>query len=278
MELLIVIAIIGIISAVLFPVLSVAKASALRVSCMSNIGQISKGTLMYVSDYDDRLMPPNHRPAGEANSRNDRTWVQMVLPYVRNFTVFRCPADDTNRSRFEALFDQDLVPGDTYSQYYSASLRSNYGYNYHNLAPILQDGDQWVARPKLMGEVNNPSVTILYVDSAWEQLPNGHASGGGNWLVVPPCRYYRSAIDSFTQTRGNANVYTPILGWSLQRESTAQSLFGNAYPWHSGRMNVARLDGSITQMNPSQLGAGCDVQSAWKGLIKDPVEYMWDIR
>lgn len=278
-ELLVVIAIISIISAFLFPVLSMAKASANRASCVSNLGQIAKGVQMYAMDYDERMMPANHRPAGDANSRNDRTWVQSLLPYVRNFTIFRCPADNSNRPRLEATFDQDLVAGDTYSQYYSASLRSNYGYNYHNLSPIVQEGDTWAARPKLLAEVSSPSTTLVFVDSVWEQDTKGRPNGGGNWLIIPPCRYYETAIDSFTQSINNAIVYTPILGWSVTATSVgSDSPYGNAFPWHNGRMNVARLDGSVTNRTPAQLGVGCDVQNAWQGMIEDPERYMWDVR
>ena len=279
-ELLVVIGIIAVVSAVLFPVLASAKASANRAVCVSNLGQISKGLQMYVSDYDDRLMPPNHRPAGAANSRNDRTWVQSLLPYVRNFTMFRCPADFGQRPRLEATFDQDLVVGDSYSQYYTASQRSNYGYNFQNLSPIVREAGTWAARPKLMNEINSPSETIAFVDSVWELSSGGTPSGGGNWLIVPPCRYYDTSVDSFTQSSQFSIVYTPIFGWSVSTSTTQtrQSPYGNSYPWHHGKMNVARLDGSVVPMSPAQLGAGCDVQSAWRGLIDDSSAYIWDVR
>ncbi|MGV3618636.1 MAG: prepilin-type N-terminal cleavage/methylation domain-containing protein [Fimbriimonas sp.] len=284
-ELIVVVAIIAIVAAILFPVLAAAKGSANRAACISNLRQIGRGTQLYVQDYDDRLMPVNHQPANDATSRNDRTWVQSLLPYVRNFAVFRCPSDHSSRPRPEATYDQDLVPGETDSQYYTASLRSNYGYNYHNLSPIVQEMDQWVARPKLMSEVTDATATIIFVDSVWEKDRNGNPSGGGNWLVVPPCRYYRSSVDSFTGTSTDAaSVYTPVVGWKVRSLDNGGGSapgfpnYGNAYPWHSGRMNVARLDGSIGSMSTSQLGAGCDVQDEWQGQIADAGAYMWDVR
>lgn len=285
-ELLVVIAIIATVSAILFPVLAAAKGSANRVACISNLRQLSRGTQLYATDYDDRLMPVNHQPATDATSRNDRTWVQSLLPYVRNFSVFRCPSDSSSRPKLEATYDQDLVPGDTDSQYYTASLRSNYGYNYHNLSPIVQDGLRWTARPRLISEIFDPSGTIIFVDSVWEKDAHGSPSGGGNWLVVPPCRYYKSSVDSFTGASNDSlNVYTPVIGWKVGATSTTggspespATNYGNVYPWHAGRMNVARIDGSIRSMSAGQLGAGCDVRDEWQGQISDAAVYMWDIR
>ena len=294
-EVLVVTAIIAALAAILFPVFAAAKGSANRAACVSNLRQISRGTQLYVADYDDRLMPVNHQPASGATSRNDRTWVQSLLPYVRNFAVFRCPSDNSTRPKLEATYDQDLVPGDTDSQYYTASLRSNYGYNYHNLSPIVQEGPAWVARPRLMSEIFSTSETIVFVDSVWGKDGNGSPIGGGNWLVVPPCRYYRSFVDSFTGTTPNASksVYTPVIGWKVTQSDGGSSggetgggagappggiSYGNAYPWHSGRMNVAHLDGSIRPMSTTQLGVGCDVRDEWQGQIGDPGAYLWDVR
>ena len=51
-ELLIVIAIISILSAILFPVFGKARSSARRTGCLSNVKQIGTAIGMYTSDYD----------------------------------------------------------------------------------------------------------------------------------------------------------------------------------------------------------------------------------
>lgn len=51
-ELLIVIAIIAILTAVLFPVFQKVRENARAISCASNEKQIALGTIMYCSDYD----------------------------------------------------------------------------------------------------------------------------------------------------------------------------------------------------------------------------------
>ncbi len=239
--------------------------------------------MSYNTDYDDRFMPINYQPATTPNSRNDRTWVQMVLPYVHSFQIFRCPGDSSDRPKAEATFDQDLVPGDTASQYYTASLRSDYGYNFLNLAPILITQSGGSAQPRESASVADPSNTIEFMDSVWSRSQTGTPYGGGNWLVVPPCRFYQPsqgapAIDSFTgKASTSVQVFTTSYGWEPQ-DVVASNLYGGAWPWHMGRMNVVEVDGRTRSLDPRDLTRGCDVQGQWAGSIKDASTYMWDIR
>lgn len=261
-------------------------------ACIQNLRNLSAGTHLYLADYDDTLMPVNFEPANEGNSRSDRTWVQILLPYVNSFGVFRCPADKSPRPTTESTFDQDLIPGDTDSQFYSASLRSNYGYNYQYLAPIYSVGDNWIANPRTESNVTDTSKTLLFVDSVWSHTGKGDPIGGGNWLVVPPCRYYaHSDIDSFTGLRRDTRVvFTNAYGWNLKGKDGGETfdpnevvspkvdpaLYGNAWPWHNGRLNVCMVDGSVHSLALPQLTNGCDVQNAWEGRITDPMAYLWD--
>lgn len=283
-ELLVVTAIVSIVAAILLPVFAGAKGAVLRESCASNLHQVSVGLFTYASDYDDRFVPIDYQPATTPNSRNDRTWVQMLLPYVTDFAVFRCPSDTGVRQQWDATFDQDLVPGDADSQYFTASQRSDYGYNYQYLAPIVdQDGD-WIAEPRAMTEIEEPSDTVMFMDSVWSRLPSGTPYGGGNWLVVPPCRYYepdgagQPAIDSFTgRSATRSKVFTTSFGWETEAPNSG-TVYGGAWPWHMGRLNVVEVDGSVHSLDPSQLTLGCDLKGQWAGAIQNPVAYMWDIR
>ncbi|HVT11283.1 MAG TPA: hypothetical protein VHE55_03375 [Fimbriimonadaceae bacterium] len=245
--------------------------------CLSNMHQAQLATDLYMSDYDELFMPVNHRPALPPDSRLDRTWVQLILPYATSFGIFTCPADSSLREPSETTFDQDLVPGDIYSQYYTASMRVNMGYNYLYLSPIVFRRGQWVSEPRSMNEITDPSKTMLFVDSLWSRLEDGTPVGGGNWLVVPPCRYMSFAgrrVDSFTV---DGAVYTPFIGWETSDPNSAH-LYGNAWPWHSGRVNLARVDGSVTSMPVEKLSAGCNLKDSWRGTISDSSEYVWDIR
>lgn len=91
-----VIAIIAILAAILFPVFSQAKEAAKKTACLSNMNQIGLGVQMYLTDNDDRML---YR-SGSANSRagniptsNANRWWNLLMPYVASQAVYRCPSD-----------------------------------------------------------------------------------------------------------------------------------------------------------------------------------------
>lgn len=281
-ELLSVLAILAMLCALLFPVFSSAKNSARKAVCMSNMRQVGIATMIYAGDYDDYYVPLNHQPAEMPNSRNDRTWVQLLLPYVRNFSVFECPSDTSERPKLEATFDQDLIPGDLYSAYYSASLRSNLGYNFQYLSPVIRVGSKWVAQPKALSNVPEPSRTLLYADSVWS-TQGGRPSGGGSWLISPPCRYEivnGVSVDTFlnrgrpTESPIADDVFTPVTGWNAQADDS-DNRFGGLWPWHSNRLNIVHAEGSVKNVSIAELSDGCDVQPNWQGAIFGPNRYPW---
>jgi len=58
-EMLIVIAIMAILAAILFPVFAKAREKARQAACSSNLKQIGLAVMMYISDYDQVLPDPN---------------------------------------------------------------------------------------------------------------------------------------------------------------------------------------------------------------------------
>ena len=278
-ELLVVIAILGILAAILLPVFRSAKEAARKSACMLNFRSTALAASLYNGDYDDRYMLISYRPGQPPNSDKDRTWVQMLLPYTRDFNIFKCPSDYSARPKNEALFDQDLVPGDPYSQYYTASMRVNSGYNFIYYSPVVLRSGRWESQPKTNTEIGSPSQAILMVDSVWERDASGRPVGGGNYLVVPPCRYAvvnGSVVDSFDLANiSNPNIYAPSRGWKPSNPKSA-FLYGGAWPWHDTRMNIIRADHSARSVTSALLAEGCDVQDDWSGYIKDPQAYPWD--
>jgi len=277
--LLTVLAIIAVLAGLLFPVLSTVKNAAIKTQCLSNMRQAFAATVMYTSDYDDYYMPVNHRPGAPPNPILDRTWVQLVLPYAKSFSIFTCPGDWGVRDDFDTVFDGDLQPGDIYARYYMASMHVNMGYNYLYLSPIVlrADSGQWVSQPRPTTAIGDPSKTLLFVDSVWDREADGTPFGGGSWLVVPPCRYQlrdRRRTDTFDES--DLPVYAPSMGWDVDNPFSGH-IYGNAWPWHSGRVNLIRVDGSAKSAPISDLSAGCTVEEGWGGLVKDSGNYLWDL-
>jgi prepilin-type processing-associated H-X9-DG protein len=85
---LVVIAIIAILAAILFPVFAKAREKARQTSCLSNTKQIGLGFLQYAQDYDERL------PGG--NVAGTGPWYNAIEPYLKNTQILRCPSKNGN--------------------------------------------------------------------------------------------------------------------------------------------------------------------------------------
>ena len=101
-ELLVVIAIIAILAAILFPVFARAREKARQTSCTSNVKQMMMGVLMYVQDYDERLLLGVHPcavwPGANALTHSYLTpniaFGHLLEPYCKNQNIFVCPSGD----------------------------------------------------------------------------------------------------------------------------------------------------------------------------------------
>ena len=91
-EILVVIAIIGLLAALLFPAFARARENARRTSCISNLKQIFLAHSLYKEDYDGVFAPCAYRNAQGAQVE----WPELFFPYVRNRQVFRCPSDSSS--------------------------------------------------------------------------------------------------------------------------------------------------------------------------------------
>ncbi len=271
-ESMIVLTTIVLLAALMMPVLTTARDSSKRVVCASNFHQVSIASALYYGDYDDRFMPVNHVASMGGRPTDDMTWVQLTLPYVKEFGIFECPSDYT-RPRNQIAFEPSAVAGDPYARFYEASKRSNIGYNWLYLAPIIKRSGTWQSVPRFVSQAADPSNTILMTDSVYE-VRNGTPSGGGFFLIYPPCRLTAARADSFRTGPDEIEFLTPEEGW----EDLAKSDFGHIWTWHNQHANVLRIDGSLKALKIAQIEAGCSSRSKWGGVIFDSSSYMWDLR
>ncbi|RYG44965.1 prepilin-type N-terminal cleavage/methylation domain-containing protein [bacterium] len=78
-ELLVVVGLIAILAAILFPVFAQTKEAAKRTECITNVRQLSAAMIMYVTDHDG-VYPM--RVAGTDTVEADQ-WIDMIHPYVK---------------------------------------------------------------------------------------------------------------------------------------------------------------------------------------------------
>jgi prepilin-type N-terminal cleavage/methylation domain-containing protein len=76
-EFLVVIAIIAILAAILFPVFAQARATARKAACTSNLKQIGLAFALYAQDYDETLVPH------WINSTGIPDWKTLLDPYIK---------------------------------------------------------------------------------------------------------------------------------------------------------------------------------------------------
>jgi prepilin-type N-terminal cleavage/methylation domain-containing protein/prepilin-type processing-associated H-X9-DG protein len=81
-ELLIVIAIIAILAAMLFPALARAKEAARRIACVNNLRQLGISLKMYADD-NEEAFPPRAVPI----------WMERLRSYYQAPAVLKCPSD-----------------------------------------------------------------------------------------------------------------------------------------------------------------------------------------
>ena len=91
-EILVVIAILAILAAILFPVFARARENARRSSCQSNLRQIGLGLLQYSQDYDEKLVRAHYGGNGASDPSAKYKWMDAAFPYLKSVQIFDCPS------------------------------------------------------------------------------------------------------------------------------------------------------------------------------------------
>ena len=105
-ELLVVVAIVAILAAILFPVFQKVRENARRTSCLSNEKQLALGLTMYTQD-NDEFLPPTATYA--ADRVTVILWPDMIRSYVNSKPLRLCPSDTTDKNNSYGLSELTFV-------------------------------------------------------------------------------------------------------------------------------------------------------------------------
>ena len=173
-ELLVVMAIVGVVSALLLPAISRARGKALTASCIGNQRQLGLAFLAYCDEHEDRF-PTGAAPGAISAQPEDWIWWQTksdspgarsmrdargsaLAPFLGGYRseVFRCPADRDARARELAWRQEMSLELYTYS----------YSLNAHSMGGMASyiSGDRSVKAFNRLGAVVNPSRKIMLAE------------------------------------------------------------------------------------------------------------------
>ena len=152
-ELLIVVAIVAVIAAILFPVFATVRERGRRTVCQSNLKQLALAMQQYVQDN-------NGAYPSEFNQ-----WAEASYPYLKNADVFRCPDHPANEITDQLILDATTLGG---------SYPVDYTYNWQRLAVFAPP----YPTKTILGvhEVNllTPATIWFNVDTRWSDNDGDH--------------------------------------------------------------------------------------------------------
>jgi prepilin-type processing-associated H-X9-DG protein len=171
----VVIAIIAILAAILFPVFAKAREKARQASCLSNVRQLSTAFLAYLQDYDEVF--PGYAawedvtwPSG-ASGKN--YWQARIYPYVKNLQLFNCP------SATSPPWTGGATPMTSIG--YNTQLGTSYNYPFYVGYPLVMMADiRYPAQTAMLADTAGASSYVFltaYDTSRW--IPPRH-NGGAN--------------------------------------------------------------------------------------------------
>lgn len=191
-EILVVVAILALLGALLFPVFSSARAKARETSCVSNLRQIGLGVALYARDFDDfypRGTDTSERLAAISPPADDDLRLLPLLrdvlhPYLSSSAVWHCPSD-TGWKRGYAAYDAnaDLT---TLPPCASAFDRFGTSYNYRvnlGLQKVLYPASAYTfaTPPRVPVEIGPAEVgTMIDMMGTW----HGSAEWGSESSVM----------------------------------------------------------------------------------------------
>lgn len=170
-ELLVIIAIFGILAAMLFPVFSASRESARKSNCMSNERQLGVALISYADDYNN-FLPPSLMRVGQADYI---TWDMSIMDYIRDTRVLHCPSDRLKRT--------------------DGQLPRSYGMN----DQVVRIAQAWTGKGMNLSKIPSASTNVLLT----ERHNRANVVGGTQYQTI----YFPPESDEYYHNGGEGNNF-----------------------------------------------------------------------
>ncbi len=222
-ELIVVIAIMAILTAILFPVFAQAREKARQTLCSSNIRQTSVASIPYAPDYDETLIRLTRFTwlSGAQGYDESWDWPKMLEPYMKNRQVYGCPSIGPEWKQYRA----DPSLGFWYDISYNG-----YGFN-ECLNPFLWTDQQGniSRRPVSLAEIVEPSATAMVADSTHHRfVADGKRRRRVAWANTPVTDFAPAKAATWKTRHGGGNALQGGSGGSLVGFADGHAKYMNA--------------------------------------------------
>jgi prepilin-type N-terminal cleavage/methylation domain-containing protein/prepilin-type processing-associated H-X9-DG protein len=221
-ELMVVIAVIGILASLLLPALGRAKDKGRQAFCRNNLKQLALAMVMYQGDNKDQFPTPG---SSSKYGPQDADWIwwhygreisnSSLARYVSEFNprLFTCPADSVARD----LQTKGMLPSDPYRYSYTLTsydleenLLDDKKFNLGMASIITLDKKVY---PFYVSQVRNPVGKLMFVEEDRETIDDSRwVPSGVKTNKVSP-RHASKGVVAFAD--GHIEAVTPEFGLNL---------------------------------------------------------------